>query len=50
MKNNDSKYACKVSLLVNKDGNKQFYGDYRPLNMQARRNSFPMPLINDAIF
>jgi len=49
MKNSDSEYACKVSLPIKRDGNKQFYGDYRPLNMQTRRDSFPMPLINDVL-
>ncbi len=33
MKNSDSEYACRVSLPVKKDGNKQFCGDYKPLNM-----------------
>ncbi len=47
MKNNDFEYACKVSLHVKKDGSKRFYGDYKPLNMQTRRDSFPMPLIDD---
>jgi hypothetical protein len=49
MKNNDSQYACKVSLLVKKDGNRQFCGDYRPLNMHTRWDAFPMPLIDDVI-
>jgi hypothetical protein len=49
MKNNDSKFACKVSLHVKRDGNKQFCGDYRPLNMQTRRDSFSMPLIDDVL-
>jgi hypothetical protein len=49
MKNNDSEYACRVSLLVKRDGNRRFYGDYKPLNMQTRRDSFPMPLIDDVL-
>jgi hypothetical protein len=32
MKPNDSEYTCRVTLLVKKDGNRRFYGDYRPLN------------------
>jgi hypothetical protein len=47
MKNSDFEYACSVSLHVNKDGSKRFCGDYKPLNMQTRRDSFPMPLIDD---
>jgi hypothetical protein len=38
MKNSDSKYACRVSLLIKKDGSRRFYGDYRPLNMQTIRD------------
>jgi hypothetical protein len=49
MKNNDFEYACRVSLPVKKDGNKCLCGDYRPLNMQIRRDSFPMPLIDDVL-
>jgi hypothetical protein len=49
MKNNDSKYVCRVSLLVKRDGNRRFCGDYRPLNMQTRKDSFPMPLIDDVL-
>jgi len=49
MKNSDSEYACRVSLHIKKDGIKQFCGDYRPLNMQTRRDSFPMPSINDVL-
>jgi hypothetical protein len=33
MKNNDSKYACRVNLPIKRDENRQFYGDYIPLNM-----------------
>ncbi len=33
MKNNDSKYACKVNLPAKKDKNRWFYGDYILLNM-----------------
>jgi hypothetical protein len=50
MKNSDSEYACKVNLPIKRDGNKRFYGDYRPLNMQTKRGSFPMPLISDVLF
>jgi len=49
MKNSDSEYACKVSLPVKKDGNRRFCGDYRPLNMQTKRDSFPMSLIDDVL-
>jgi hypothetical protein len=47
MKNNDSEYACRVSLHVKRDGSMRFCGDFRPLNMQTRKDSFPMPLIDD---
>jgi hypothetical protein len=50
MKNNDYEYACKVNLLITRDGNKRFCGDYRPLNMQTRRDSFLMTLIDDVLF
>ncbi len=49
MKNSDFKYACRVSLPITKDGIKHFYGDYRPLNMHTRRDSFPMSLIDDVL-
>jgi hypothetical protein len=46
---NASKYACKVTLSVNMDGSRRFCGDYYPLNAQIRRDSFPMPLIDDVL-
>jgi len=49
MRPNNSEYACRVTLPVKKDGNMCFYGDYRPLNAQTRRDSFPMPLVEDVI-
>jgi hypothetical protein len=49
MKSNDSKYVCRISLPIKRDGSKQFCGDYRPLNMQTRRGSFLMPLIDDVL-
>ncbi len=50
MKNNYSKYVCRVSLPIKRDGSKWFCGDYRPLNMQTRRGSFLTPLIDDVLF
>ncbi len=50
MKNSDSKYACRVNLLIKRDGSRRFCGDYRPLNMQTKRDSFPTPLIDDVLF
>jgi hypothetical protein len=38
-----------VTLPVKKDGSRRFCGDYRPLNLQTRRDSFPMPLVDDVI-
>jgi hypothetical protein len=49
MRPRNSPYACRVTLLVKKDGSRRFYGDYRPLNLQTRRDSFPMPLMEDVI-
>ena len=49
LKSSESAYAAKVTLLPKKDGNKRFCGNYHPLNMQTRKDSFPMPLISDVI-
>jgi hypothetical protein len=49
MRPSDSKYACRVTLPMKKDGSMRFCGDYRPLNLQTRRDSFPLPLVEDVI-
>jgi len=49
MKPNNFEYACRVTLPIKRDGSRRFCGDYRPLNMQTRRDSFPMPLVDDVI-
>ncbi len=49
MRPSSSEYACRVTLPVKKDGSRRFCGDYRPLNAQTRRDSFPMPLVEDVI-
>jgi hypothetical protein len=53
MRKSASKYVCRITLLMKKDGSKRFYGDYRPLNHQTRWDSkqdfFPMPLIKDVL-
>ncbi len=49
MRPNTFEYACKVTLLVKKDNNCKFYGDYRLLNMQTHWDSFPMPLVEDVL-
>ncbi len=49
MKTSNSEYAYRVTLPVKKDGSRRFCGDYRPLNAQTRRDSFPMPLVEDII-
>jgi hypothetical protein len=49
MKPNNSEYACRVTLPTKRDGSRRFCGDYRPLNMQIRRDSFPMPMVDDVI-
>jgi hypothetical protein len=41
MKPSDSEYACRVTLPIKKDGSMKFCGDYRPLNLQTKRDSFP---------
>jgi hypothetical protein len=40
-------YACKLTLTMEKDGNKCFCGDYRPLNIQTLKDAYLMPLIDD---
>jgi len=45
MKPSDSEYACRVTLSMKKDGSRRFCGDYRPLNLQTRRDSFPCLLL-----
>jgi predicted aspartyl protease len=49
MRPSNSAYACRVTLPVKRDGSRRFYGDYRPLNLQTRRDAFPMPLVYDVI-
>ncbi len=49
MKPSNFEYACHVTLPVKKDRSRRFCGDYRPLNLQTRRDSFPMPLIDNVI-
>jgi hypothetical protein len=49
MKPNNSKYACRITLPVKRDGSRRFCRDYRPLNGQTCRDSFPMPLVEDVI-
>ncbi len=49
MKPSNSEYACRVTLPVKRDGSRRFCGDYRPLNLQTRRDSFPMPLVDNVI-
>jgi len=49
MRPSNSAYACRVTLPVKKDGSRRFCGDYKPLNLQTWRDSFPMPLVEDII-
>jgi hypothetical protein len=49
MRPSDSEYAYRVTLPVKKDGSRRFCEDYRPLNLQTRRDLFPMPLVEDVI-
>ncbi len=49
MRPSSSEYAYWVTLPMKKDGSRRFCGDYRPFNAQTRRDSFPMPLMEDVI-
>jgi len=49
MKNSYFEYVYKVSRPIKRDGSRWFCGDYKPLNMQTRRDSFPMLLIDDVL-
>ncbi len=49
MRPSNSTYAYRVTLHVKRDGSRRFCGDYRPLNLQTQRDSFPMPLVEDVI-
>jgi hypothetical protein len=49
MKPSVSKYACKVTLPIKKDGSKRFCGDYHPLNAQMHKDAYPMPFIKDVL-
>jgi hypothetical protein len=49
MRPSNSAYACRVTLPIKRDGSRRFCGDYRPLNLQTRRDAFPMPLVEDVI-
>jgi hypothetical protein len=49
MKPSDYEYACRVTLPIKRNESRQFCGDYRPLNLQTRWDSFPMPLVDDVI-
>ncbi len=43
------KYAYKVTLPMKKDGNECFCDDYQPLNIQTRKDAYPMPLIDEVL-
>jgi len=49
MKPSDSEYACRVTLPIKRDESRCFCGDYRPLNLQTWRDSFPMPFVDNVI-
>jgi hypothetical protein len=49
MRPSTSKYACKVTFSVKKDGSRRFCGDYHPLNQQTIKDAFPMPLVDDVL-
>jgi hypothetical protein len=50
MRPSNSAYACHVTLPVKKDIlSRRLCGDYKPLNLQTRRDSFPMPLVEYVI-
>jgi len=49
MRKSASKYVCRITLLMKKDGSRRFCEDYCPLNHQTSQDSFPMPLIEDVL-
>ncbi len=49
MKPSNFEYACRVILLIKKDGSRHLFGNYRPFNTQTYQDSFPMPLVDDVI-
>jgi hypothetical protein len=49
MKPSNFEYTCRVTLPIKRDGSRHFCGNYWPLNMQIRRDLFPMPLVDDVI-
>jgi hypothetical protein len=36
-----------VTLLIKKDDNRRFCGDYQLLNLQTKKDAFPRPLMDD---
>jgi hypothetical protein len=49
MKPNSFEYACRVTLLVKKNGNCYLCRNYRPLNFQTRQDSLSMLLIENVL-
>jgi hypothetical protein len=49
MHKNALEYTYRVTLPMKKDGSERFFGDYRPLKFQIRRDSFPMPSIENVL-
>jgi len=49
MKPSTSEYACKITILMKKDGNRRFCGDYHPLKLQTKKDALPMSLVEDIL-
>jgi hypothetical protein len=49
MKPSTSEYACKITILMKKDGNRRFCGDYHPLKLHTKKDALPMSLVEDIL-
>jgi hypothetical protein len=47
IRESDSPWASPITMVLKKDGSTRFCVDYRKLNAITRRNSYPVPLVQD---